>query len=188
MLSQNPHTKILWRNLSFVAIAGALLVGSIGCVSKEFTYTATVAGGEELKFAVTNGGPAHARADGFEVLDAGLLPDFPAKSVYYNFRLSDAADGKSLRAIRVEDVTDATAEQVFEDLQPKLVKRVWTGKSGALSADDPSLKWISYVSDSTRIYRFTLTLADGRKVVLHQLAMTPSWIKTKIREMFGQKY
>jgi hypothetical protein len=171
-----------------LAMAGALLLGTAGCISKEFTYKSTVAGGEELTFTLTGSGPAHARAESFEVLDAALVPDFPAKTIFYKFRLSDSQRGKSLQSLRIEDVTDTEALLVFEDQHPAFTERVWEGKTGALSLEEPSLQWLSYVSDSMRIYRFTLTMADGRKVVLHQLAMMPGWVKTKIREMFGQKY
>jgi hypothetical protein len=175
------------RYLFLLALAVAI-PGLSGCLSKEFTYTTTVAGGEELKFTLGQGGPTHARAGGFEVLDAALSTDFPGKKIFYKFSFSDSARGRGLQTIGVEDVTDATAVLLHEDAQPKLVDRTWEWKSPPLALDDPSLKWLSFVSDSMRVYRFTLTFDDGHKVVLNQLTMMPGWVKTRIREMFGEKY
>lgn len=166
----------------------AISVGGVGCASKEFSYVTTVSGGEQIKFTFANGGPVHAKAEGFEILDALIRPEYDAKKVFYGFRFSDAANGKTLQSVKVEDVSEPTPVLLFEDPQPKVVDRIWTGKSRLFDADDPSLKWVTYVSDSVRIYRFTLTLNDGRKVVLHQPSMVPGWIKMSIRGMFGEKY
>ena len=167
--------------------AAGLFLGG-GCVTKEFSYVATVSGGEQLKFTFTGGGPAHAKAEGIEILDASVQPDFQAKQIFYGFKFSDSSGGKSLQSVRVEDVSDPLPVLLFEDPAPKLTDRIWTGKSRPFGGDDPSLKWVSYVSDSVRVYRFTLTMSDGRKVVLHQPSVVPGWVKTAIRGMFGEKY
>ena len=187
MLFKKSSVNSNRRGASWLVLAcGVVLAG--GCVSKEFSYVTTVAGGEQMKFTFANGGPAHAKSDGFEVLDAVIRPEYDAKKVFYGFRFSDAAGGKTLQSVRIEDVTETVPVLLVEDTQPKVVNRIWAASSPLFAADDPSLKWVTYVSDSVRVYRFTLTLNDGRKVILHQPSMVPGWIKMSIRGMFGEKY
>lgn len=187
MLFKKSLVKSNRRSVRRLLLAAAL-AGAAGCASKEFSYVTTVSGGEQIKFTFANGGPVHAKAEGFEILDAVIQPDYDAKKVFYGFRFSDAGGGKTLQSVKVEDVSETAPVLLFEDAQPKVVDRIWTGRSRLFAADDSSLKWVTYVSDSVRVYRFTLTLTDGRKLVLHQPSMVPGWIKMTIRGMFGEKY
>jgi hypothetical protein len=187
LTEKSPRKTNRHRVASALTLMGVLWVLA-GCASKEFSYVTTVAGGEQLKFTFANGGPVHAKAEGFEILDAAIQPEYDAKKVFYGFRFSDAANGKSLQSLKVEDVSEAVPVLLLEETQPKVVNRIWAARSGLFAADDPSLKWVTYVSDSVRVYRFTLTLTDGRKLVLHQPSMVPGWIKMSIRGMFGEKY
>lgn len=187
MLTKKSPLKTDRRGLSWLLLAG-MLWGLIGCATKEFSYVTTVSGGEQMKFTFAGGGPVHAKSDGFEVLDAAIQPEFDAKKVFYGFRVLDAAGGKTLQSVKVEDVSEAVPVLLVEEAQPKVVAGVWGAKSRQFTADEASLKWVTYVNDSVRIYRFTLTLTDGRKVVLHQPSMVPGWVKMTIRGMFGEKY
>ncbi|MEO7414627.1 MAG: hypothetical protein ABIZ81_14855 [Opitutaceae bacterium] len=175
------------RSIKTTVLALTLFVCG-GCVTKEFSYVAVVSGGEQIKFTFSGGGPVHAKAEGIEILNASILPDFEAKKVFYGFQFSDASAGKNLQSVRVEDVSDPLPFLLFEDLAPKLTNRIWDAKTREFAADDPSLKWVSYVSESVRIYRFTVTMNDGRKVILHQPSVVPGWVKMAIRTMFGEKY
>src|SRR4051794_26007838 len=123
MLNEPLSPKFSRRWLSGIALGCALLL--IGCASKEFSYVTTVSGGEQMKFTFGASGPAHAKAEGFEVLDTVLFPDSAEKKAFYGFRLLDAADGKNLQSVRVEDVSDPVPVLLLEELQPKVNNRIW---------------------------------------------------------------
>jgi hypothetical protein len=173
-----------WRSLTLSL--GALLFMA-GCATKEYTYNTVVSGGEQLHFSIVGGRPAPATADGIKILEAGLRPDAQLKKVLYGFHFSDTG-GHSLQSVRVEDVSETEAVLLLEDLQPKMVDHQWNGTTRLFEADDPALKWVFYVNDSVRVYRFSITFADGRKLILNQAAMVPGWVKMTIRHMFGEKY
>jgi len=61
-----------------------------------------------------------------------------------------------------------------------LIESIARGDKGAMR--------VLYTRHSVRIYRFTLTAADGKKIVLYQATMVPAFIKGAIRAMYGEKY
>lgn len=186
MLTSFSARTIRGRCVRWAFLVAALAAG-VGCASKEFSYLATVSGGEQMKFTFAKGAPVHAKSDGFEIQEASIRPDMQAKKVFYGFSMSDSANGKSLQSVRVEDVSDAAPVLLLEDAQPTVTNRQWSGTSRAFSGDDSALDWISYVNNSVRIYRFTLTMKDGRTVVLHQPSVVPGWMKASMRELVGRK-
>ena len=176
------------RNWPRLAIPQGAIVLAAGCASKEFSYNTKVAGGETMRFTIVAGRPEPAEEDGIKIMEAGLRPDPDGKNVIYGFQFSDSSANRALQSVRVEDVSEDTPTLLLEDLQPKLVAKHWASTTRTFEADDPALRWLFYVNDSVRVYRFTITMADGRKVVLHQAAMVPGWLKMTIRHMFGEKY
>jgi hypothetical protein len=179
--SIKPTSRIVFLRIIF----GALVATLGGCVSKEYSYSTTVSGGERIRFTFANGRPAPAKAEGIQIIDAGLLPNPAEKKVFYGFHLIADSD---LKSVRVEDVSEEQPVLLYEDLSPKLEQRRWKGTTKAFSADDPEIKWVFYIAETVRVFRFTVTMADGRTVVLHQAAMVPAWMKGVIRSMFGEKY
>lgn len=175
------------RFLSAALLLGLLVAGA-GCASKEFSYATTVAGGERLRFTFVAGQPSPVKAEGFEILDAGIRPEAAEKKVICRFQFRDENANRTLQSVRVEDVTEEEALVLIDDLAPKLDKQRWVAVTKPFDATSPEIKWVFYIADSVRVYRFTITTADGRKVVMHQAAMVPAWVKGAIRAMFGEKY
>jgi hypothetical protein len=175
------------RVFGAAALLGLLLVG-IGCASKEFSYATTVSGGEQLRFTFSAGRPAPVRADGYQILDAGIRPEGAEKKVVCGFMFLDENVNRPLKSVKVEDVTEEKPILLLEDLAPKLENKRWVAVTKPYTAESPEIKWVFYIADSVLVYRFTITSADGRTVVLHQAAMVPAWVKGLIRAMFGEKY
>ena len=174
-----------FRRLALPLVAFAV---AAGCVSKEFTYRTRIAGGQVMNFTIVAGRTQLAEEDGVKILEAATRPDDERKKLVYSFRFSDASATRTWQSVRVEDVTEDAPILIHEDLQPKLVDRQWSALTRKFDADDPALRWVFYVNDSVRIYRFTMTATDGRKIVLYQATMVPAFIKGAIRSMYGEKY
>jgi len=176
------------RNLSRAA-AAIFIVGVLGgCGTGEFTYVTKISTGKRLEFPLVKGVPAHAKEGSVEVLVAGLRPTGTAQNrgAVYQFAFVDKS-GAVPKAVRVDDVSDETAMMLAEDLAPKLVEHRWLGQSRQFTGDDAALHWLTYVDDSFRVYRFTITEADGRQIVLYQPWMVPHWAKASMRIGLGMK-
>lgn len=180
--------SVAWTNFGLRGCLFLVPLGILtGCQTGDFVYVATIAGGEKLHIPLGKSGVAMVKENGVQILHAGGDVDLTKKQLFYKFALSEE-NGRELRSVLVEDVSDETAVTLVEDLQPKLAGRRWDGTSRFFDREDPAIKWVFYVADSFRVFRFTITFADGRKVVLHQGSRVPGWAKAAIRSTYGEKY
>lgn len=170
--------------LALAAVAIAVLTG---CTAGEYTYMKTTAYGQRLSFPLERGQPKWASEGGITVWAAGLLPagDAEKKEVFYAFGFVDES-GVAPTKVRIEDVSDEKPVLVVEDNEPELdeAKR-WRNNPRMLKAGAPEIHWTTYVGDTFRVYRFEITKADGRKIVLHQAISVPAWMKASMRKALG---
>src|SRR4051812_4381906 len=80
--------------LRAIFVLSALAFFFTACASNEYSYTTTVSGGEQVRFTMVAGRPKPAKAEGVEILEAGLQPDVETKKVLYGFRFSDSRVGR----------------------------------------------------------------------------------------------
>lgn len=165
----------------------ALVVMAAGCGSvPDYKYVTTIAGGQRIEVPITSAGPEHAHAGGLTVTTAQFFVNPRDPRVFLAFAFRNES-GQALRSVRVEDVADAAPVLVVEDLAPKMAGGEWRGLTPALTSFGPPIEWIRYLDASNRVYRFTVTLADGRTVVLNQLAVFPGWMKAGVRNSLEAK-
>ena len=166
-----------------VALAAAVLAG---CASGQYTYVTTIGTGERLEFPLERGLPAMVKKGPFEVVHVGLMPspDPSKKQTVFLFSFSDQ-NGVPPRSVVVEDVTDREPILLFEDAEPKLQNNQWRGISRPYDGDDPALHWLGQLGDTMRVFRFKITTADGREVILHQAWSAPGWMKAAMRRTLG---
>ena len=164
----------------------AWVVFHAGCASGEYTYVTTTAYGERLRIPLERGVPERATKGTIQVLNAMLLPgsEADAKSVFYVFAYVDTS-AVTPSSVRVEDVTDEKPILIYEDLDPKLVEQRWGGRTPLMTVTHPALEWTTYVGETFRIYRFTITKANGEQVVLNQAWSVAGWTKQSIRKTLG---
>jgi len=117
----------------------------------------------------------------------GLRPEIEQKEVKYTFEFSDA-HSRGLKAVKVEDVSDDAPFLLVDDTAPQYTNGRWHGASRTFGAGDEYLKWIYQLENSLRVYRFTITFADGHELIIHQGSTFPNFMKSAIRHMFGEKY
>jgi hypothetical protein len=153
-----------------------------GCASSEQLHPVPIAGGKMLGI-----GPNSNKANGYQILQAVILPGTVDRQLYYEFTLGVPPD-TNLKRVQVDDISDEQGSQLIDDPNPWQENRLWHAKTSPLAATDPLLKWVLTVTPSMRVYRFTVTDAAGRKTVLYQVAPFPDWMKSSIRQKLGEKY
>ena len=159
-----------------------------GCATGDYAYVTTISSGERIQIPLVKGVPVPAKKGNITIKFAGLVPNPNPedKHLKYIFDLEDTSPTPA-KSIVVEDVSDEQAIPMVEDLAPKYVDHRWVKFSEPLTKDDPALGWVVYLSNSTRVFQFTVTAADGSKTVLHQAWIVPNWAKVGMRQALGMK-
>jgi hypothetical protein len=89
----------------------------------------------------------------------------------------------------VDDVSDEAPVTLVDDPAPTLTAAgAWHHESEPFDLNAPHAKWLATISNSLRVYRFTLTFADGQTVVLHQGTLFTAAMKAGVRQAMGQNY
>ena len=184
-LLRQSSTRFTRRSIGVFGVLSVLLVG---CATGDYAYVTTISTGERIQIPLINGAPAPAQKGTITIKFAGLVPNPnpEEKHLKYIFDLEDTSPTPA-KSIVVEDVSDERALPMVEDLSPKYVNQRWHGFSKPFTKDDEALGWIVHLSNTTRVFQFTVTAADGSKTVLHQAWIVPNWAKVGMRQALGMK-
>jgi hypothetical protein len=170
-----------------LVLAGLLSLGVAGCATGDVAMLVTIAGGGQVRVPLGRGGPVMTNEGGVQINVATFTLN-PDKKIIYMFEFTDSRS-RALRSVRVEDVSDTAPVTLVDDAQPKLLATGnWRGATEPLDSTDPRVSWFSTISNSVRVFRFTLTFADGQTLALLQGALYPAQIKAAVRQAFGEKY
>ena len=168
-------------------LSGLLSIGVAGCATGDVVMLATIAGGQQIRVPLGRGGPVLANEGGVQI-NAATFVFNKDKKILYVFAFTDSRN-RALRSVRVEDVSDTAPLVLADDAQPKLsATGEWHGESTPLDSGDPRLDWFATITNSVRVFRFTLSFSDGQTLVLLQGAMYPAPLKAAVRQAYGQKY
>lgn len=167
-------------SVGFAVICMALLTAC--STAPEYKYVTTVSGGQRMEFSITGAGPAHASERGLTVEATQFLP--PRGGMSFLALALKNESGQELKNVLVEDVTEETPARILEDTAPRLTNGVWRGLSEPVRSVAPPFEWLAFLDSSNRVYRFTVTLADGKTVTLNQLSIFPGWMKEGMRRAF----
>jgi hypothetical protein len=169
-------------------LAALVALGLAGCAT-EVNYTTGTSDGQRLTFRMINGQIQHASEAGIQTDTPRLDPNPKEKTMVYLVRFIDHKDGPPPRSVKVEDVSaEEPPVLLVEDTHPQLIHGEWRGASRPFTFEEPAMKWLTYLDQSFRVYRFTIVLADGRTIVLHEGLMVPGFGKAMIRKLLGQNY
>ncbi len=188
----NVSMSVSFRGPGVGSVARACLAGGLlvlllaGCATGDVEMLATITGGKQLRVPIGRGGVEPAREDGVEVKLASFILNQDKKPIYA-FALSDSR-ARAVRQIRVEDVSDETAVTLVDDTDPKVpANGTWNRETAPIELGDPRLAWLVTISNTLRVYRFTVTFADGRTLVLHQGALFSAHVKEAMRQTLAPK-
>ena len=127
--------------------------------------------------------------DGYRVDRATIAPSREKRELRYEFGLlATRPNPPPIARIQVDDISDENVAPLIDDPQPKFVHGQWAAVTDMIPAEDPRLQWVFQITRSLRVYRFTLTMADGRHVVFNQVTGFPPFLKTAVRKIWGEKY
>lgn len=169
--------------------AAALFAATLltGCATGDVAMLAEISGGQKLRVPFGKGGPEMTSEDGVLINQATFTLN-AEKKIFYVFSCTDSRS-RALRRVLVEDVSDAAPLTLVDDAKPQLAAGgKWLGETSPFEWNDPKIAWLATISNSLRVYRFTLTFADGRTLVLHQGSFFPSPMKAAVRQTMGQNY
>ncbi len=143
-----------------------------------------ISGGEKITATLGPRGLEMAKNDDVEILAAAFLPAPHKKQLVYCFSLKLLREN-TIRSIKIEDVSeeDKPPRLMLEDKAPVFVANVWSNQEVFSDRFDASLYWVYYEVDTPRIYRFTLTTVEGKKLVLHQVYMVNLFLKPMIKKV-----
>jgi hypothetical protein len=176
--------------LGAASFAALMILALAGCATGDYAYVKTISTGERIQLALRQGSPVLASKGDITIRHAALVPnpnlETEQKKLQYLFAFHDKS-AVPLKAVLVEDVSDEKSILMVDDQDPKLVNERWTATSRMFGADEDALIWVGHLGDTMRVYRFTITKADGSKVILDQGWMVPGWAKVPMRRALGLK-
>jgi hypothetical protein len=167
--------------LAPIALAASLAGCAVPMTSSN-SYIVPLANGDKMEMSVVAGGIALQSGGGIHIVQASLAPMADKKHVAYVFEVT-VKDGLVLKHVTVEDMTEDPVRVLADDPGPRVTAGHWKFTTPALDPKDPGTVWITQLDDTIRVFRFTLTLADGHQVVLKQPSMYPIVLKSIIRKM-----
>jgi len=157
----------------------------VGCgTSREGTVQ--IAGGQSIPLARRGQGFREAENSLGTVTNATLTAVDQDGNKYlrwvFGFALKRPAQ---LRSVRVEDVSAPVATLLVNDQAPATTTNQWTGFGGLIEASATGIPWLFDNSDTTRVFRLTITEMSGQSYVLYQGEFFPARRKGEIRRQFG---
>jgi hypothetical protein len=167
--------------------AGVLVLAAAGCATGDIAMMATISGGQKIRVPLSRAGAELVNEGGIQMNTATFTLNADKKIVYI-FEFTDAKK-RALRNVKVEDESDAAPVMVLESTQPTLsATGQWKGESEPLTLSDPRLGWMATLPNTLRVFRVTVTFADGRTQVIHQGSFFPAVMKSAVRQTLGQNY
>lgn len=174
------------RGASRLLVASALVLALGGCATGTISMLATIAGGQTVRIPIGRKGVEPTEEDGVRV-ESAIFTLNAEKKLTYVFELSEARK-RVWQHVQVEDVSDAAPVVLVDDAQPELKNGHWRATSRPLGQSEPNLAWVATITNSVRVFRFTVTFADGKTLTLLQGEMFPDFIKAATRHEWGENY
>jgi hypothetical protein len=138
-----------------------------------------ILGGEKIKAEVERGMPLPAETDGIKIEVAAFMIGDGKLIFTFGFDTKETP-----QKVVVEDVTGNAPVVLVEDLAPVVQKEYWRGDAPPLQLSKNGVPWVFERGDTTKIFRFTVTL-PGREqpVVLYQPAIYAGATKKQLQKM-----
>ena len=172
----------LLRQLLLLGVAA--LLGACATESVQFR-TFKIAGGVAVDLPMSNVGAMPVENDDIKIRLTGFVLDEDKREITYTFGFIEKK-AAAPRSVRVEDVTGETAEILVIDTAPEITPSgYWQGNTMPRRNGDSSLGWLLDNADTYKVFRFSITTADGRPVVIYQAAMWPANAKPLIRTILN---
>lgn len=151
-----------------------LAAASLG-KQKEFT----ILGSEKIKAEVERSMPLPAEKDGIKIEVAAFMIGDGKLVFTFGFDTK-----KTPKKVVVEDVSGSSPVVLVEDSAPVVQKDYWRGDATPLPLSKSGVPWVFERGDTTKVFRFTVTLSDREQpVVLYQPAIYAGATKKQLQKM-----
>lgn len=151
------------------------LATTVFAKSREFT----ILGGEKIKAEVERGMPLPAEKDGIKIEVAAFM--IGDGKLVFTFGIDTK---KTPKKVVVEDVSGRSPVVLVEDDAPVAQKDYWRGDATPLPLSKSGVPWVFERGDTTKVFRFTVTLPDREQpVVLYQPAIYAAATKKQLQKM-----
>ena len=175
------------RQIKALSILVMPLLLCSGCASSSPRLSIPIAGGQSVSLGRQGPGFKPAENDRVVITEAGLQTvNFDGNHYVrwaFSIRPKQAAE---LSAIRIEDVTDPAPLLLVNDVAPQQDGGKWTENAGLMELSSTSVRWLYEPKETVRVFRFTISEADGRSYVLYQGVLYSPASKDAIRAMVGE--
>jgi hypothetical protein len=172
----------LLRHLLLIGVAA--LLGACATRSVQLR-TFKIAGGVAVDLPMTKAGAMPVESYDVKIRLTGFVLDEDKREITYTFAFIEKKAAVP-RSVRVDDVTGETAEILVIDTAPEITPSgYWQGNTMPRRKGDSSLDWLSDNGDTYKVFRFSITTADGRPLVIYQAAMWPADAKPLIRTILN---
>lgn len=160
------------------ALLSLCFIAVVSAKTKEFS----IAGGEKITAAYDRGMPLPAEKAGIKIEVAGMMVGDGKLTFTFGFTTK-----RPLKKVVVEDVTEARAVPLVEDNSPSVDGTYWKGDAAPRPMARDTLPWLYARGDTTKVFRFTITLADQpQPEVLYQPSVYARAVKRQLLQMIGQ--
>lgn len=183
--AQYDRTSIMKAStLVGIVFCSALLAGCVTTSSSMKSFR--IAGGQTVQLPVTPSGALPTENADVKIEVTGYMLNGAAHTITYAFGFTEKK-GERPREVKVEDVTGDQAQTLVIDRDPQLSPaNYWKGNAAPMTRGDPALGWVNQPGNTTKVFRFTITTADGRQLVMYQASIWPGLAKGMVRMVLGQ--
>ena len=170
----------------FYLLLSLSIVFLSGCATNNNYQTRSfpISGGKKLWVAFNERGALPVKTSDVEIAIAGFTADKEKKELTYRF-LFKVLNNQTPKKVVVQDISEENPEVLVTDNNPKLERGHWGGQSAPKTKDDPQVAFLRNDHDSVRVYRFTITLADGREINVEQALFYFGLMKSEARHNLG---
>lgn len=145
-----------------------------------------IAGGQTVQVPFSMAGALSTENADVKIEVTGYLLHGAMREISYTFGFTEKK-GERPQEVMVEDVTGDQAQRLVVDRNPQLSSnRYWKGDAAPMHKGDPALDWVDQPGDTIKVFRFTITTADGRQLVMYQASVWPGAAKGLVRMVLGR--
>jgi len=169
--------------------AGAALISLVllaSCAPRATTVSFPVAGGQRIRFEKVGSSFGRAEDSRFVITESGLTTYREGGRNYlrwqFGFRVKQPL---KLQSVVVEEVSGTQPVLILKDLAPEVAGIEWTKQSGLTAAEPGTVPWFFDPGSTLRIFRFSITEADGQRSTLYQAALFDKKAKDALRYQMG---
>ena len=162
-----------------------LLLLLAACAGGSYIMVLTAAGGKKVQVPLGPGGPQETENSEIRISLATFSIPPGKKEMLFLFAVL-FKKGIPPKRVQVDDVSEDPVTPLVDDKSPKLESdHIWRAIHPFVPKSEDEVPWLNYEGTTMRIYRFTITFADGHTEKFYQATPMPAFVKDYVKERLG---